>query len=361
MRSDNSGRGFVSAGLRVLGSELRAVFGRRGFDRLPEPVSTSETRSLACKSAFYEEDQISRVIACGFKSTLARELEKLDARSFVEDARMQYAVRDAVIAGGRVYLPGACHSFSNLSPFKGMRGGIRSYDQATLVNSQQGLRYFGHWLRDDCAVYEDLRETPNLLSMQRPTWADSAAYEQVFEQTWNEVTFAHVAELTFFRELGFNMDKARRLCLLRRKLRAAIPVRNQGRIVYISRGKFGVDRNMSNGDEVERAFSSAGIHIVEPGLDGYALMRELLDAEMIITIEGSQASHGVYTLADKGSLLILQPPERFYNPHHEWTRLLGMTYGITIGEKDGDRFRINPDEVFRMMDRLLAAGTCAES
>jgi hypothetical protein len=160
--------------------------------------------------------------------------------------------------------------------------------------------------------------------------------------------------------LGFNTDKASRLCLLRQRLRAAVSVRNPGRIVYISRGKFGVDRNMSNGEEVERAFSSAGIHIVEPGLDGHALMRELLDAEMIITIEGSQASHGVYTLADKGSLLILQPPERFYNPHHEWTRLLGMSYGITIGEKDGDRFRINPDEVFRMMDRLLAARTGSE-
>jgi hypothetical protein len=112
---------------------------------------------------------------------------------------------------------------------------------------------------------------------------------------------------------------------------------------------------MSNQDEVEQAFTAAGIRIVEPGTDGEALVQNLLDAAVIVTIEGSQASHGVYTLAEGGALLILQPPERFYNPHHEWARLLGMRYGITVGQKDGPGFRIHPGEALRMIDRLMAA------
>jgi hypothetical protein len=73
---------------------------------------------------------------------------------------------------------------------------------------------------------------------------------------------------------------------------------------------------------------------------------------MIITIEGSQAAHGVYMLQTGGSLMILQPPDRFYNPHHQWARLIGMAYGTVVGTPDGVSFHMDPGEVLDMAERL---------
>ena len=340
---------------RFARSEWRARTKGVRFDPLPEPMIRKMPDTVTCLPGLYERDQLDRVVRCGFKRTLEGELEKLDARSFLETPLSEYRLRDAIIAGRQIFTPETRHFFGALPSLASLREVCVQHDRATLLNSEQGLWYFGHWLRDDCAVYEEVQTEPNLLSMQRPHWPDRHVYETAFRQTWTATPLAHVAELTVYRELGFSRDKARRLRLLRARLRAAHPAQGQGKIVYISRARLGAARTMSNADTVESAFAAAGITVVEPGVDGESLVRTLLDATMIITIEGSQASHGVYTLADGGALLILQPPDRFYNPHHEWTRLLGMRYGITIGQMDETGFRIEPDEVFAMIERLMAA------
>ncbi len=324
-------------------------------DILPDPTEEPPPATIRCHPGLYEPDQIGRVLACGFNRSLASEIEKLDAQSFIEIPKTRYTLRDAFIAGGWIYSQRGRLLLGNQYPLRALRQKIRCYDKATLLNSKQGLKYFGHWMRDDCALYEDVCDTLNLISMKRPYWPDSHIYETAFGQSWDEVDFAHVRELTLYRELGFNHNKARRWRLLRQKLRASHPSPNAGKIVYISRGRLGAAREIANQSALESALSAAGIHIVEPGLEDQNLIPEVLDAAMIITVEGSQASHCVYCLADGGAMLILQPPERFYNPHHEWARLLGMSYGITIGEKKGAGFHIYPDEVFAMIDRLQAA------
>lgn len=341
---------------RVLGSMLSQKLGKgRKTAVLPEVTAPSMHEAIPCRPALFDPGQLDRVLACGFTTWLANEIDTLQARNFIETPKKEYLLRDAVIAGGRIYTREESHFLSPAPPLRALNKRMTCHDTATLLNSMQGLNYFGHWLRDDCAVYEDVRHRPNLLSLQRPDWPDARIYEDAFGQVWPEVTLAHVGELTLYRELGFNRDKARRFRILRDRLRTAYTAPNAGRIVYIRRGRQGAARDISNQDAFETALSAAGVHVVEPGIEGQDLVKEILDSDMIITVEGSQASHGLYCLADGGSMLVLQPPERFYNPHHEWARLMGMGYGITIGEKDGLGFHIHPDEVFRMIDQLQAA------
>lgn len=346
---------FISPRFRSIAAMVRKRDVRLDVDILPDPTEGPTPAMIACHPGLYERDQLDRVLACGFNRSLASEIDKLEAHSFIERPKARYTLRDAVIAGGWIYPQVGRFFMSSSSPFRALSQKLKLYDNATLLNSQQGLAYFGHWLQDDCAVYEGIRETAHLISMKRPHWPDARIYEGAFEQIWDEITFARVTELMLFRELGFNRDKAARWHLLRQKLRASHSAPNAGKVVYIRRGQLGAARDIANQDALENALSAAGIHIVEPGLEGQDIISEVLDAAMIITVEGSQACHGVYCLADGGAMLILQPPERFYNPHHEWTRLLGMGYGITIGQKEGTGFRIHPDEVFAMIDRLQTA------
>lgn len=347
----------IVARANALSRILRSKFVTRKsrYTLLPHPIEVTSRELISCAPALYDKDQLRRVISCGFGASLEDEIEKLDATSFVEGPLARYELGESLVVGGKIFSGNARYLMSAQSSLRALGSNVIEFKSASLTNTMQGLHYFGHWLGDDCALYEALRGAPNILSMRRPNWPDRHFYESAFDQTWNELDFFKVSELTIYRELGFNRDKADRLRLLRQKLRASSPRRAGGQVAYISRGTLGENRNMSNLDAVVEAFSKAGIRIVEPGVDSNTMICELLDAAAIIAIEGSHACHAIYSLADNGAILILQPPERFYNPHHEWARLLGMSYGLVVGEKDEVSFKIHPDEALRMVDRLLAA------
>ncbi len=338
----------------VASRRLRAIrarlVGRSGFDDLPASEKTGEPETLAHLPAFFEPEQLDRVIACGFGRDRAEELVKLRDPTFVGTPAERYRLGDSIIIGGTIITRQSRHILRLMPELRHLMSTLSVYDRATLSNSQQGLYYFGHWLRDDCTLHELIKDEPNLLSIARPDWPDRHYYEAGFGQSWKETSFAQVGDLTLWRDMSYSADKARRLHGLRAKLRKAVAGRGAGKIIYISRGQQGEPRNMSNTTAFEAAMHAAGIETVDPGNVGAAI----LDARMIIAIEGSHACHGVYALAEGGSFLILQPPERFYNPLRNWASLLGLNYGIVIGQKDPTSFTINPDEVLRMVDRLLA-------
>lgn len=336
-------------------SVLRKLSGAE-FNVLPTPHVVRPRELVACQPALFETEQLNRVRSSAFTSTLYDEVAKLTTTQFIEAPLERYDLGPAVIAGGRIYREDATHFFSAHSPHKAIQGELTELGDVHLVTSEQGINYFGHWLRDDCTLYELLREDGiEPWALRRPDWPDARLYEQAFGQDWPTLDFARIANLTAYREQRFNRDKARRILALRARLRAAHPGRKGGQIVYLSRGSMGSPRNMSNAAEFEAAMEAAGIQVVAPGSDPETLLAALLDARMIITIEGSQAAHGVYMLGDGGAMLILQSPDRFYNPHHEWARLIGMGYGTIIGTPDEVSFHMNPSEVLAMADRLEAS------
>ena len=121
-------------------------------------------------------------------------------------------------------------------------------------------------------------------------------------------------------DIGFGPGKARRLVQLRARLRQVCHVQQKsGGTVYIRRGRSGQERGFLNEDEVIRALEQKGVTIVEAETDTQSMIEKLMEARILIGVEGSQLAHGVYTLADGGAILALQPPDRFYNPHREWT------------------------------------------
>jgi hypothetical protein len=89
-------------------------------------------------------------------------------------------------------------------------------ESVTLLNSMQGIRYFGHWLRDDCAAYEAVRDASRLMSLSLPAWANFPFYVNAFDQEWDVLDDFWTPELRLVRELGFSSDKRRRIELLRK-------------------------------------------------------------------------------------------------------------------------------------------------
>lgn len=322
-----------------------------------EPV-TEVAETLPCKPGLFDEAQLDRVVACGFKATLPDQIAKLRATQFVERPMQTATVRDAVVIAGEIFRAEGRHFMSDRQLSLSAIAKIEELDEpVTLANTEQGLKYFGHWLQDDCAMHRVLAEEigGRMLSMQRPHWPDARIYERLFGQTWDERVAFRTPHLTLARDLGFSRKKRGEFDLLRAALRRTTRPGEPGAIVYLARGTSGVPREVVNEAALTERLEAAGVRIVRPET-GDETVAALLDARLIITVEGSQACHAVYGLAAGGAMLILQPPDRFYNPHVEWTRLLGMDYGIVVGETREAGFHIHPDEVLSMIDRLLAAG-----
>ncbi|MNM93047.1 hypothetical protein D3C81_1054080 [compost metagenome] len=67
-------------------------------------------------------------------------------------------------------------------------------------------------------------------------------------------------------------------------------------------------------------------------------------------MEGSQLVHGVNVLRSGGSLLALQPPNRFVSYYKYLTDRDHQHFGFVVGTPQGDGFTIDIDEVERTLD-----------
>lgn len=319
---------------------------------------TPAPQQVPCRQGHLDPEQLSRVTGCGFAATIESELEKLRATSWTENLPAIYDLGEAVVLGETVLTSEGAHYLGPRRPSGRELHNIAEYPSGcTLLNSEQGLKYFGHWLRDDVAACELFRGMPDVVSLPLPDWGDCAFYRSAFAQEWPQVAALHTSALTLVRDLGFSLDKADRCRTLRQRLRDRLrpPASSTMRMVYVRRGPTGQRRELANAEELESALVAAGVTILEPEKDTQGFVSRLLDCDIIISVEGSQAAHSIYTLRDGGGILILQPPDRFYNPHHEWARMLGMHYGTTIGETRPQGFHVYPEEVLAMLETLTTA------
>lgn len=92
---------------------------------------------------------------------------------------------------------------------------------------------------------------------------------------------------------------------------------------------------------------------MEPALLGARdVALRTLDARVVVSVEGSHLSHILYTLADDGVLVVLQPPDRFALPYKEFTDCLGMRFAFLVGHPADGGFSIPPADLPAILDRV---------
>lgn len=325
----------------------------RGY---PQPVPESESRTVVCRPALFDPDHLSRVTKCGFGKTLPRLIDIMNATSYVEAPLTTYDLGEATVIGGTIFTRTGRFRLSHLVEcrLRDTLSAVPVQDEIILVNSMQGLRYFGHWLSDDVSAFEAYRGDPRVRSLPLPAWGDVAPYLDLFGQDWNQQMVMRTRSLRIARDLGFSARKADRYRSLRQRLRARMGTAGgTGKVVFLKRGPSGARREIVNTAELEQRLADAGVAIIQAE-GGKDFIHALLDATVIIAVEGSQACHAIYTLRNAGSLLVLEPPDRFYAAPHEWMRILDLNCGVVVGTVAEGGFVIDPDEVLAMVDRLLA-------
>ena len=75
--------------------------------------------------------------------------------------------------------------------------------------------------------------------------------------------------------------------------------------------------------------------------------------QVVVGVEGSHLLHGLWTIAERGAMLVLQPPFRFNNVGKNYTDCLGQRYAFVIGHPQEGGFVIQLDEFKTVLDMVM--------
>jgi hypothetical protein len=271
-----------------------------------------------------------------------------------------FLLKDAWLIDGALYNGGAK---SWLSPRAGWLPKIRienEIDRGAMYCTMGGNKWFGSWMVDDCITYPMASQegvpvttvlSEDAVCVARHGILHAPGYEDWLGMNPVRLRNAYFRELVIFDDISHNRHKHMRFRGMSEKLLSHVDASSHPG-VFVLRGNKGELRLLRNELELaERLRERRGFRIIDPSkCDVPTIVAACAGARTVIGIEGSQLIHGVNLLQPGGSLLILQPPDRFVCFFKYLTDRDQQNFGFVVGTPDGEGFRIDPDEVERTLD-----------
>ena len=106
----------------------------------------------ALSPALFLPGQLDKITGTGVESTVAREIHGVTRQEATHAATIAYHIRNAVLLDGSIY-SGTWKHFLHDQSTPSTRGDVRHFANAALTSSNQGIKFFGHWLKEDCLQY----------------------------------------------------------------------------------------------------------------------------------------------------------------------------------------------------------------
>jgi hypothetical protein len=299
-------------------------------------------------------DQLDRVKAAAFATQLPLEMAQLRGEPRTAPALRRFEFRNAMIEGSSIYSSEGRKYFNYHLPAPSFSEQVEVFDTASVRSSFIGTFFFGHWLRDDCASHLLAKEEGDVVSIQYPHWPDTDFYSDAFNQKFPTVRRAFARRLVLFDDISQTPHKAHRFHQLRQALSQKTRGVEREHIVYLKRGAAGAKRQLLNETEITQALEQRGVRIVQAeGMPASELASRLMGSRLVISVEGSQISHALYTLRLGGGVLAIQPPQRLFNSHMDWARVMDMHYGVVVGIDQGNQdFTLPIDDLLRTIDLM---------
>jgi hypothetical protein len=271
-----------------------------------------------------------------------------------------YLLKDVWLIDGALYKGNAKSSLSPRSKWLPKICVENEIDRGAMYCTAGGNKWFGSWLMDDCITYPlacnegipvTTAQSANLVCTSRTGILHAPGYEEWLGMKPFRVRDAFFRELVIFDDLCQNRNKHLRFRAMGQKLLSHVEHADHPG-VFILRGGTGELRLLRNELELaEYLRARRGFRIIDPAKsDVPTIVAACAGARTVVGIEGSHLIHGVNVLQPGGSLLVLQPPNRFLCFFKYLTDRDHQNFGFVVGTPDGDGFRIDPEEVERTLD-----------
>jgi hypothetical protein len=272
-------------------------------------------------------------------------------------------VKDAVLVDGSIYR-GRFKSFIAARAFFNSftsRPEPKHLTTAGLASSHLGSKFFGHWLVDDCIQYRLAEQHGQPLCLRGPVRPDhQRKYASYLDQNWTPVDRARIDHLIIYQDFhwGTAQDSLRgkQIKAMRDLVRANLPTGGGSSLVYLRRGVTGIPRRVSNEDEILNGLKKIGFEVADIEADNLEqLLGKLANAKIVISLEGSHATHCAFSIPENSGLIVLQPPDRFLSFHRGWTNSAGVWFGFVVGTSTEMGYYFSVTEILQTVDLMLKA------
>lgn len=272
-------------------------------------------------------------------------------------ACLRYRVRDAHLVGAYLYRGPVREEVGYAPESWRAEGPAEVVAEAHLMSNFAGSRFFGNYLLDEFPRQLLIEGPASCIRALGKHFEHEAGYRELLGlEAPRHVPWARIGELTIYVDYGQNRSKEQRFRELRARMRRSLGgggVR-RSRVVFLDRGDTGERRTIANEVELKAFLVAQGVDIVTPSqLSAHDVARRTLDAALVISVEGSHISHAIYTVADQGVFLVLQPPDRFAMAYKEFTDRMGLGFAFLVGQPNAEGWSVPLDELARLMDEVL--------
>lgn len=324
-----------------------------------ETVTLCPEEKISLPKAIYLDGSLDRITGLSrWRWDWQQESELIFGGKIVAHASCAYRVEDADIVEAHVYrgpakiMPG----YGTEKVFLGRFPEREIIEKANLVTTFAGSQFFGPLIVDDFPLELNADNPAENIKMVTKPYSHEDDYRRLLGlQATRLVVNARIRNLTLYSQPAISSLRASQYRELRRRLRASMPdakaVRAPG--VYLKRGDSGERRMLRNEPEIEQALTRLGFDIVEPaGMSVEDIVRRTLDAKIVVSVEGSHKSHMVLSMAERGALVVLQPPDRFSMVYKECADCMDIRFGFVVGNKAPDGFTVETADLLRLLDRI---------
>lgn len=309
-------------------------------------------------SAYFLPNQLERVTNWAFSHEHPR--RAMAGGSVTHGPTCGYLLKNVWLIDGTFYKDDAS---SSMSPRRGWLPRIkvdREIDRGAVFCTAGGIKWFGSWLMDDCVTYPMAcsEGMPVTLAQKLEQTATvgmgifhAPGYEKLLDMHPVHLNNVFFRELVIFGDLSQNRHKHQRFQTIRNKLLSQTTSSSHPG-VFVLRGKKGDLRILQNEIELaEYLRDKRGFRILDPSeVEVPEIIAACAGARTVVGIEGSQLIHGIALMQPGGSLLTLQPSDRFVSMYKFQMDRDKQNFGFVVGYPEGRDFRIDPDEVERTLD-----------
>lgn len=338
----------------------RLVSGRRAdiFEMATRRWEVSPAETIESPPAVYLEGALDHVVSLSPWRDWASERPFIEGGPTVHAASEAFLVENAEISGAFLYCGTAKEhpGYGSQHVIGGGDGPTVSIDQAHLVSNWASSHFFGLFMRASLPLEMLPTQGDRVIQMRTKTFGHEEGYRDLLSMPRpQEVTRARIKRLTIYKDFAHNASKVERYAELRRRLRNSLPDAGTEPPagVYLKRGATGEQRLVTNEAEVEAALAARGFDVVEPAkMTPEDISRRCLNTPIVVSVEGSQMGHAIYSIADNGAFLVLQPPDRLAMAFKEFTDRRNVTFAFTVGRPAQGGFRIDIDDLLRTLDLI---------
>lgn len=317
----------------------------KSWDIAPSPEK-SKTRS-----AIYLENQLDRVTSTP-TNNFKQEYERVTGVWKEWRPTTAHLLKSAYLADGFLY-KGA----RKIPQFPGKESLIipedhEKIESAVLSSTYISRRYFGHFLQDELPLTIAAKHLGEAIVAQHKPYDHEPEYRGFFDLYPRQLQRARFDELILINDISWNEDKGRRYEQLRSKLKEIFPAQDLPG-AFFRRGQTGDARILVNESEVEEFLSSRGFIILDPqNASATELISKSLGAEIVAGVEGSQLVPGLLSVKGQGTVLALQPPDRFNSWYKVLTDGIDLSYGFVVGSPTAKGFEIDITELGKTLDLI---------